>query len=941
MPTSQASLPPGQFLQMSPMARQASDYASAEFSLDGGEVDVNLDHDFPSMQQAGMHGMPYIMDTPMQMSPGEAAGIGFNYHPSDYRDPPKEKKPRRSFTKEEDDALWKGYQEHGTQWSIIAKDPALCNRKGTDLRDRFRNRFPDLYAAAGYKPRLPRRGKRLSDKALDSAIPTQDDEEPASFPPEEPDQGETPVGAPEDARTPQAPSEGLNERTPTRAKKGKKEKKEKKTRVTRSRKMSDGPKFHHDDEDFSPRMSSRPSQFVYSPSSRAPSTVGFTPAPTVDDINRTPVQVYSHHRRNSSGSLHRSGSDSSGSRFGSSGGHSYMSHMSPRDYLSRGNSNTSLSPSSSNLEHIRNLQLTTPNQDQDAEGVPDTDLMPYQPLVDADAVSMSGSKRKSPGPAPRVPTPVVVSSAQHPPSRASGLARTRPQNPPGLVQPQPVNQIRFRRPQSPPSQQLPTLGPLAQPSTPAGMAKSEDDDSGDLGMATRANKARKLNSRGSDDGRIPSQTLSQSWDGVVDYNAYPRRERRRTLERRRTFGARSASSSPRTSKYNPMAMTSNDIFAFHPPPVVPPRRPLQYQFDPLSIPPPSLQFGQQQPVQAVHLGASTNTSPVGISNPYGLPFQQQEIPADQDPSLYAQSSTSVMQHPTIDQGVYTDTALLDGSFSFDEGYFPPPVPQNQQDPIIPVNDAYILSGQPFDGQMLSMGDEFSQLQIPNLPVESSMPTQQLYEPPPGPPPDWGQLPSDAGVQGQPAPPFDFPGAPVAVPNENNRTIQGTQTFEEGLLSANYPGMIGSYYSTSSSSRPVSTYSQSVQDVDRSHDTTYLQRLGLDTSIYFPQDVSAPQETPPVYPTIDVSTAYTPQIGSQGGSIFAGQFSQVETETGEARFTINENFTTINPAANVVEVGPSPFKAGASSHLTLVEASSPFNPIVSSSPPGLQGNTSNA
>ncbi|KAH8915378.1 hypothetical protein BT69DRAFT_1341362 [Atractiella rhizophila] len=120
-----------------------------------------------------------------------------------------------------------------------------------------------------------------------------------------------------------------------------------------------------------------------------------------------------------------------------------------------------------------------------------------------------------------------------------------------------------------------------------------------------------------------------------------------------------------------------------------------------------------------------------------------------------------------------------------------------------------------------------------------------------------------------------------------------------------------------------------------------QRLGLDTSIYFPQDVSAPQETPPVYPTIDVSTAYTPQIGSQGGSIFAGQFSQVETETGEARFTINENFTTINPAANVVEVGPSPFKAGASSHLTLVEASSPFNPIVSSSPPGLQGNTSNA
>jgi hypothetical protein len=52
---------------------------------------------------------------------------------------------RRSFTEEEDNALWKGYHTYGTSWSQIAKDPVLKNRKGTDLRDRFRNRYPDLY----------------------------------------------------------------------------------------------------------------------------------------------------------------------------------------------------------------------------------------------------------------------------------------------------------------------------------------------------------------------------------------------------------------------------------------------------------------------------------------------------------------------------------------------------------------------------------------------------------------------------------------------------------------------------------------------------------------------------------------------------------------------------------------------------------------------------
>ncbi|KAF9007152.1 hypothetical protein BDQ17DRAFT_261832 [Cyathus striatus] len=64
-------------------------------------------------------------------------------------------KRRRPFTEEEDRALKAGYEKHGTVWAAIVKDPVFAeqNRRSTDLRDRFRNAFPELYQAAGYKPR--------------------------------------------------------------------------------------------------------------------------------------------------------------------------------------------------------------------------------------------------------------------------------------------------------------------------------------------------------------------------------------------------------------------------------------------------------------------------------------------------------------------------------------------------------------------------------------------------------------------------------------------------------------------------------------------------------------------------------------------------------------------------------------------------------------------
>ncbi|KAJ4465348.1 hypothetical protein C8R41DRAFT_926617 [Lentinula lateritia] len=64
-------------------------------------------------------------------------------------------KKRRPFTEQEDRALKAGYEKHGTVWATIVKDPIFQeqNRRSTDLRDRFRNAFPELYQAAGYKPR--------------------------------------------------------------------------------------------------------------------------------------------------------------------------------------------------------------------------------------------------------------------------------------------------------------------------------------------------------------------------------------------------------------------------------------------------------------------------------------------------------------------------------------------------------------------------------------------------------------------------------------------------------------------------------------------------------------------------------------------------------------------------------------------------------------------
>lgn len=64
------------------------------------------------------------------------------------------RRARRAYTEEQDDALLRGFRKHGKSWAAILKDePILSERTSTDLRDRFRVRFPQEYSSVGLAPR--------------------------------------------------------------------------------------------------------------------------------------------------------------------------------------------------------------------------------------------------------------------------------------------------------------------------------------------------------------------------------------------------------------------------------------------------------------------------------------------------------------------------------------------------------------------------------------------------------------------------------------------------------------------------------------------------------------------------------------------------------------------------------------------------------------------
>ncbi|KAF2679515.1 hypothetical protein K458DRAFT_480382 [Lentithecium fluviatile CBS 122367] len=63
------------------------------------------------------------------------------------------RRERREFTEKDDDNLLKGFGRYGSSWHSIRDDGDLgfTGRHPTDLRDRFRIRYPEMFAKAGYK----------------------------------------------------------------------------------------------------------------------------------------------------------------------------------------------------------------------------------------------------------------------------------------------------------------------------------------------------------------------------------------------------------------------------------------------------------------------------------------------------------------------------------------------------------------------------------------------------------------------------------------------------------------------------------------------------------------------------------------------------------------------------------------------------------------------
>jgi hypothetical protein len=88
-----------------------------------------------------------------------------------------QRRPRRNFTDEEDQALLKGFREQGPSWVSICKDEAFKEhgRTPTDLRDRLRTRFPEKYAQAGLasRPSIPKPAKRTRATREESEQPAE------------------------------------------------------------------------------------------------------------------------------------------------------------------------------------------------------------------------------------------------------------------------------------------------------------------------------------------------------------------------------------------------------------------------------------------------------------------------------------------------------------------------------------------------------------------------------------------------------------------------------------------------------------------------------------------------------------------------------------------------------------------------------------------------
>jgi hypothetical protein len=68
---------------------------------------------------------------------------------------PSTRRSRQTFSTQDDENLLKGFEKYGAFWHLMRDDKELGfgSRHPTDLRDRFRIRYPEEFARAGYKDR--------------------------------------------------------------------------------------------------------------------------------------------------------------------------------------------------------------------------------------------------------------------------------------------------------------------------------------------------------------------------------------------------------------------------------------------------------------------------------------------------------------------------------------------------------------------------------------------------------------------------------------------------------------------------------------------------------------------------------------------------------------------------------------------------------------------
>ncbi|KAI4620573.1 uncharacterized protein J4E87_007261 [Alternaria ethzedia] len=87
------------------------------------------------------------------------------------------RRPRRAFSARDDVNLLKGFEKYGSVWHSMRDDEDLgfATRHPTDLRDRFRIRYPDKYAKAGYKLKAKEKERTLSKQAQEQEQEKQDD----------------------------------------------------------------------------------------------------------------------------------------------------------------------------------------------------------------------------------------------------------------------------------------------------------------------------------------------------------------------------------------------------------------------------------------------------------------------------------------------------------------------------------------------------------------------------------------------------------------------------------------------------------------------------------------------------------------------------------------------------------------------------------------------